>query len=40
MSYATVCGWKNKFDSGLVLIINASESGRPKSAACDELYQK
>ena len=35
-----VCRWKNKSDSGLESVENATKYGRPKSASCDEIVSK
>ena len=40
MSYETVRRWKKKFDSWLESMGNAAESGRQKSASCDEIVSK
>ena len=40
MSYDTVRGWKNKFESGVESIKNAPKSGRPKCASRKEIVSK
>ena len=40
MSYDTVRRWKNKFESGVESIKNASKSGRPKFASLKEIVSK
>ncbi|XP_060080781.1 histone-lysine N-methyltransferase SETMAR-like [Ylistrum balloti] len=40
VSYYTVRGWKNKFESGVESIKNAPKSGRPKSASRKEIVSK
>ena len=40
MSYDTVRRWKNKFESGVESIKNASKSGRPNYAAPKEIVSK
>ena len=40
VSYDTVRRWKNKFESGVESIKNASKSGRPKSASRKEIVSK
>ena len=40
MSYDTVRGWKNKFESGVESIKNAPKPGRPKFASRKEIVSK
>ena len=40
MSYDTVRSWKNKFESGVESIKNATKSGRPKFASRKENVSK
>ena len=40
VSYDTVRRWKNKYESGVESIKNASKSGRPKSASSKEIVSK